>query len=88
MTPYRRFLRTWIYIGSVGLGFGLMAMYLSQWFLIPFVGSVLVLPRALDGIVCPQCGTPMTYQGSLCGFRIRGGFHHKRCRACGWDLNK
>ena len=68
MTPYRRFLLMWIYIGSAGLGFGIMGLYLSQWFLIPFVVSFLVFPRALDGIVCPQCGTPMTYSDP-CGCR-------------------
>lgn len=87
MSAYRKFVQAWLVIIGVALGFGALGLYLSPWFLVPFFATVLILPRALlKGIACPNCGTPVTSQGSLGRFQISGGFVHQRCRSCGWDL--
>lgn len=89
MSAYKKFVQAWIFIMSMALGFGALGLYLSPWFLAPFFATVLFVPRVLlKGIVCPNCGTPVTYQGSLGPFKISGGFVHQRCRNCGWDLKR
>jgi hypothetical protein len=89
MSAYRKFIQAWIIIMSVALASGVLGLYLSPWFLVPFFAAVVVLPHALlKAIVCPSCGTPVTYQGSLGGFKISGDFVHRRCRNCGWDLKR
>lgn len=67
---------------------GALAIYFSEWFLVPFFLLIFVVPHILKGIVCPKCRTPVTYQGSVSGFRIHGGFIRKKCQQCRWDLNR
>lgn len=88
LSPYRRFLRAWVAIIGVELLVGLLALYVSVWFSVPFLGGVFLMPAILRGIDCPKCGTPLTYQGSIAGIRVSGGFPHKTCRECGCDLSK
>jgi hypothetical protein len=72
MSPYRQNLLTWVCIITVECIIGLMAMYLSKWFAVPFLVLIFVIPRVLKGIVCPKCGTPVTYQGAFFGVRVQG----------------
>lgn len=88
MSAYNRFVRAWLYIMAAGFSFGSLGLYVSPWFFVLFFAIVFIIPRALDGINCPNCGTPVTYQGSLGGYKINGGFIHRYCRNCGWDLKK
>jgi hypothetical protein len=88
MSAYRKFVQAWLFIISVELGFGAFGLYLSPWFFVPFFATLFVVPRVLKGIDCPNCGTPVTYQGSLGPFKISGGFVHQQCRNCGWDLKR
>jgi hypothetical protein len=71
----------------VELTIGLLALYLSAWFAVPFLALVFFMPFVLKGIICPKCGTPVTYQGTFFGVQVQGGFIHKNCQQCGWDLN-
>jgi hypothetical protein len=74
----------------VELTIGLLALYLSNWFAVPavpFLALVFVIPFVLKGIICPKCGTPVTYQGTFFGVRVQGGFIRKTCQQCSWDLN-
>ena len=87
MTTYQRNCLTWACIIAVELTIGLAAMYLSNWFVIPFFVGIAVVPFLLNRITCPKCGTRVTYQGKFFGFRINGGFIRKKCQECGWDLN-
>lgn len=65
-----------------------LGLYVSNWFIVPFLALVFVGRFALRGIDCPKCGTPVTYQGTFFGVRIQGGFIHRKCQQCGWDLDK
>lgn len=65
-----------------------LALYVSVWFVLPFFAVIGFSPILLNKTTCPNCGTPVTYQGSILGFRIRGGFIRRRCQQCGWDLRK
>jgi hypothetical protein len=87
MTAYRRNQVVWTCIMMVSLTMGLLALYVSTWFLVPFFGMVFVIPYVLAGIVCPKCGTAVTYQGTFFGVRVKGGFIRKQCQQCGWNLN-
>ncbi len=87
MTTYRQNQIAWASIIVVGLSVGLLALYVSTWFLIPFFAMVFVIPRVLKGIDCPKCRTPVTYQGTFFGKQIFGGFINKKRQQCDWDLN-
>jgi hypothetical protein len=87
MTAYRRNRLTWACIVVVELTIGLLTLYLSKWFAVPFLALAFLLPLMLKGIICPKCGTPVTYQGTFFGARVQGGFIRKKCQQCGWDLN-
>ncbi len=73
---------------TVGLALIAAALELSHWFFVPFVVFIYVPQFFLERIVCPKCGTPVTYQGTILGKRIRGGFIRRHCQECGWDLNR
>ena len=87
MTAYRQNQLAWACIMIVELTIGLLALYLSNWFAVPFLALVFAIPLVVKRIVCPKCGTPVIYQGTLFGFRVQGGFIRKKCQECGWDLN-
>jgi hypothetical protein len=87
MTAYKRNVLTWACFMAIQLSAILLALYLSNWFLVPLVAAMFVIPSILRRIVCPKCGTPVTYQGTFAGIRIPGGFIRRKCRQCGWDLN-
>jgi hypothetical protein len=78
----------WALFMLVQITFIVGALYLSSWLLVPFVIGVLTAPLLMNRIVCPNCATPVTYQGDVAGFRIKGGFVHRTCRQCGWDLDQ
>jgi len=88
MTAYRRNILTWICIAAVALPVMLAALYVSNWFVLIFFSIVPIGGFFLNKITCPNCGTSVTYQGTLVGFRITGGFIRKKCQECGWDLDK
>ncbi len=88
MTIYKRNLLTWVCIMFVELTLGAMGIYLSKWCILPFFAGLFVVPHVLEKIVCPNCRTPVTYQGTLAAVRIEGGFIRRKCQQCGWDLNK
>ena len=88
MTAYRKNLLAWAIIMLIGLSLIISALYISGWFLVPFFLFIYVPQFFLNRITCPNCGTPVTYQGTFSGIRIRGGFVRKKCQECGWDLDK
>jgi hypothetical protein len=87
MTAYKRNLFAWACIMIVGLTLIALSLYVSTWFLAPFFGIVFFAQFVLKRIVCPKCGTPVTFQGKIAGVRIQGGLIRKKCQQCGWDLN-
>lgn len=45
------------------------------------IGSFLVFQ-----VKCPNCGTPVVYQGKVAGVRMYAGFVRKQCQCCRYDL--
>ena len=88
MTAYKKNLVAWVVIMTIGISLGCAGLYVSQWFIVPFFLFIYVPNFFLEKITCPKCGTPVTYQGTFFGKRIRGGFIRKNCQECGWDLDK
>lgn len=76
----------WACIMSLGFILSILFIYLSVWFIIPFFLIIFCARFVFNRIVCPSCGTPVIYGGSIWGLQIYGGFFWKKCRKCGWDL--
>ena len=62
----------------VGLSDEYEGILFSGWLL---VGSIAMLLTR-----CPQCGSPLVFQGKVAGIPIIAGFANKRCKKCGHDL--
>jgi hypothetical protein len=88
MTAYRKHLLAWACIVAVELTIGTLGLYISKWFLVPFLALIYAIPFVLKGITCPNCGESVTYQGAVFGRPVRGGFIRRTCQKCGWDLNQ
>jgi hypothetical protein len=88
MSIYRKIILMWCVIFSLVLIIMLGAKYLSS--IIPVMGLSLpfVIKWVLDKMKCPKCGMPVTYQGKILGENYFGGFLNRRCKNCGWDLDK
>lgn len=72
----------------IGLSLILAMLYVSNFLIFPFFILVFSSYYIFNRIICPNCGTSVTYQGKLAGFNIKGGFIRKKCQQCGWDLRK
>ncbi len=86
MSAYTKNVLSWIVLMAVGLSAIAASLYVSAWFLIVLAGVIFGARFVLERIVCPQCGTPVTYQGTLAGMRVHGGFIRRQCQQCGRDL--
>ena len=86
MAPYTKNVLAWSAIMSLGLAAILASLYVSNWFLLALAAVVYGSQFVLKRITCPQCGTPVTYQGTVVGVAVHGGFIRKQCQACGWNL--
>jgi ribosomal protein S27E len=65
-----------------------LGIYVSNWFALLVFALVFALPHFLRKITCPNCGTPVTFQGGIGSLSVEGGFIRTKCQACGWDLRK
>ena len=88
MTAYKKLILLWAIVMFNFSFWGLLGLYFSAWFVIPAFGSAFVANYYFKDIICPKCNTPVSYQGSIMGNPIHGGFINKKCMQCGWDLNK
>lgn len=88
MTAYKKNILAWVCITGSVLSMGLAGLYVSNWFIVPFFVVIYSAQFFLEKITCPNCVTPVTYQGTFAGFHVRGGFIRKKCQQCGWDLDK
>jgi ribosomal protein S27AE len=88
MSIYRKIILMWVVILLLVLIIILGAKYISS--IIPIMGFSLpfIIKRTLDKMKCPKCGMPVTYQGEIFGESYFGGFLNRKCKNCGWDLNK
>ena len=75
-----------IFISLVFLN-AFLTLYLSNWFLAPFFAVILGMNSAIKGIKCPNCGTPVTFQGRIFGFAVHAGLIKHECQNCGWNLD-
>lgn len=87
-SAYQTNVRAWVCFMVIELTLGALALYVSFLFVIPFFILIVSGHLVFNKIVCPKCGTPVTYQGGIMGVRITGGFIRKKCQNCGWDLRK
>jgi len=90
MTALNKNRFAWASIVVAGVCFGLGAMYLSAWFVVPFFANVFCAHLILQRIVCPSCGAPLTFEGKRLVGRlgVPSAWMRKTCAACGWDLAK
>ena len=90
MTALNKNRFAWAGIMVAGFCFGLGAMYLSAWFVVPFFVNVFGAHLILERIECPNCGAPLTFDGKRFVDRIGAPstWMRKTCAACGWDLAK
>ena len=90
MTAVNKNRFAWAGILVASLCFGLGAMYLSAWFVVPFFVNVFGAHLILRGIVCPNCGASLTFegQGLVDRLGVPSAWTRKNCAACGWDLAK
>jgi len=90
MSPRNQYLLTWLTFMASALLLALGGIYFSNWFAIPFFGSVIVASIKLRQIVCPKCSTPLAFDGHR--LRDRKGtprvWSKRRCAACDHDLSK
>ena len=87
-SAYHRGLMTLALAMLLGWLFGMLFIYISDWFGFPFFLVILGAYFVVRKIVCPNCGTPILYQGSIWGMAVEAGFIRKKCQKCGWDLRK
>ena len=88
LSAYEKNVLAWVVIMVLGLSAIFASLYVSNWFLLAFAAVAYGPQFVLKRIVCPKCGTPVTYQGQLFGFAIQGGFIRRKCQACEWDLRE
>jgi hypothetical protein len=87
-TAYQKNVMAWMCLMGIEFTFGSLVLYVSTFFIIPFFIVIGCAPFILNRIACPSCNTPVTYQGSIAGMAIQGGFIRKKCQRCGWDLRQ
>ncbi len=88
MTAYKKNLAAWLAIMISGIFWIALALYVSNWFLVPFIATVFLSRLVLIRVTCPNCGTPLIYEGEgvYRRFRPPTAFFRKKCARCGWNL--
>lgn len=73
-----------------GLGFLVLTVQFSNFFVVPFLGIIIIGGIYLLSLRCPRCSEQM-YKRKMLLFDIEisywGGFLPMRCAHCGQDLN-
>jgi len=88
MSTYKKHLGVWVLFVTLGFLFGIGFLYISTWFEIPFFLNLLLPTLVLPRINCQNCGRSVVYQGKLGKIPLYGGWLNRKCRNCGWDLDK
>lgn len=91
MTIYKKNLLAWAVVMTSGLSSGIAALYLSNWFFVPFITIAYSAHLFFNRITCPSCGEPATFvsgRGPEAGLRILSGIFQKKCQNCGADMDK
>jgi DNA-directed RNA polymerase subunit RPC12/RpoP len=88
MSAYKTNVVAWLALMGLLMALGVLALYVSTWFLAPFFVVVLSAQFVLKKIRCPHCGTPVTYQGEYGGSPLHAGLVRTHCQKCGHDLRE
>lgn len=90
MTAYKKNLLSWACLMGVALLSILGGLYISTWFIGLLVAVILTGRFVLNKVTCPNCGTPVTYEGEAVINRIRPplAFLRRKCAKCGWELDE
>ena len=89
MSAYRRSATTWVAIVAFGLLWIVLAMYVSEWYLVGVFATLALGRSLLELITCPNCGESITYEkGGVRSPRHLLAPFKRICASCGWDLRK
>ena len=88
MSVYRKMILMWCIVFGLALIIMATARFVSNLF--PALGLLLpfYIKHTLDKLKCPKCEMPVTYQGEFLGKSYFGGFLNRKCKNCGWNLDK
>ena len=87
LSPRQKFAWVLIVFVVVGIAIGVFEaetdIYELKWVFFAWIGIGSV---CLMQIRCPNCATPVVYQGKLGRISIYAGFVRRKCQNCGYDL--
>ena len=90
MSPHGHYLLAWFATIAIGLGIGISALYLSGWLMLLAVAWLLFAQAWIRRIACPQCDTPLSFDGHHLRDRVGTPLilNKVKCAACGRDLTQ
>ena len=84
---YEKFWRTLGLLVLVGFILGVVAVETNlKAVLFCFFGWAFIASYILFKIKCPNCGSSLTYKGTVAGLPIYSGFASRNCKNCGCAL--
>lgn len=89
LSPRKKFAWGMVVFVIVGVAIGIFAaetqIHALKWVFFAWIGIGSI---CLMQIRCPNCTTPVVYQGKMGGISIYAGYVRKTCQNCGHDLTK
>jgi hypothetical protein len=83
MTVYRQNQLRWACIMVVELTIGMLALYVSAWFAVPFLALVFVIPSALKGLFALSAERRLPIKGDFSACRYTAGSSEKSASSAG-----
>lgn len=89
MTPYQKYVLSWVLFFPAALLIFLFARVLPPYYgIFVFIGFFIVANLIMRKIDCPRCGTPIGYGRRFKGVPMSRSFSDTHCNECGFDLNQ
>ncbi len=93
MTVFAKWVLSWVGLFAGGLVTGLLAMYVSQYFVFLFFLNLLGWVMVIRKIECRNCGTPVyqtvdDYYNRPRMIRVPVEILKRKCHVCGCDLTR
>lgn len=89
MSPRRKFFVVMTLLVVIAFVLGLLMLQQQS---LVFAGALVlwtfVSSYVLYQVKCPNCATSLSYKGKYEGLSIFAAFANRRCRNCGYDLEK
>ena len=63
MSAYRKYMFICVAFFGTAMAFGSLAIYVTVWFVLPFLVTPLVAGYLMQQVLCPHCAAPVIYQG-------------------------